>query len=113
MQEDKKLKFTFLITERDKATKVTKFLKEKGFDKYFLFYAKGSASSTILEYLGVGESEKEVIIYPSNAKDAFSIMSLIKDSEFIKDTIVFRTPVSGISSLKSLEYFLKGVSDDE
>lgn len=110
---EKKLKFTFLITERNLGNKINKFLKENGFDKYFLFYAKGSASSTVLEYLGIGETEKEVIIYPSNEKDALSIMNLIKESDFIKDTMVFRIPVSGISSLKSLEYFLKGVSEDE
>jgi len=110
---EKKLKFTFLITERSLGNKINKYLKEKGFDKYFLFYAKGSASSTVLEYLGIGETEKEVIIYPSNEKDSISIMNLIKGSEYIKDTIVFRVPISGISSFKSLEYFLKGVSEDE
>ena len=107
MQDNKKLKFTFLITQRDLGTKINKFLKEKGFDKYFLFYATGSADSTILEYLGVGETEKEVIVYPSNEKDAVSIMNCIRESEFIKNTIVFRVPVKGISNLKCLNYFLK------
>ena len=107
MKEKKKLKFTFLITERSLGNSISKYLKNKGFDKYFLFYAKGSASSTILEYLGVGETEKEVIVYPSNEKDAEIIMKSIKESEYLKNTIIFRVPVSGISSLKSLEYFLK------
>ena len=113
MENKRKLKLTCLINERSLGNKINKFLKEKGFDKYFLFYAKGSASSTILEYLGIGETEKEVIIYPSNEKDAVSIMEYIKESEFIKSTIVFRVPVKGISSMKSLEYFLEGVSSNE
>ena len=111
--EKKKLKLTFLITERSQGNKINKFLKERGFDKYFLFYAKGSATSNILDYLGIGETEKEVIVYPSSENDALKIMSYIKESEFLKDTIVFRVPVSGISSLKSLEYFLKEVSENE
>lgn len=109
----KKLKFTFLITERNLSNKVTKLLKDNDFDKYFLFYGKGSANSTILEYLGIGETEKEVIIYPSNEDDAKKIMEHIKKSEYIKNTIVFTVPVSGISSLKSLEYFLKEENKDE
>ena len=113
MEEKKKLKFTFLITERSLGNKINKFLKEKGFEKYFLFYAKGSANSNILEYLGVGETDKEVIIYPSNEKDACEIMESIKQSDFIKNTIVFRVPVSGISNAKSLEYFLKEVCENE
>ena len=109
----KKLKFTFLITERTLASKLSKFLKINGFDKYFLFYAKGSATSTILEYLGIGETEKEVLIYPSNEEDAKKIMECIKQSEYIKETIVFRVPICGISSLKSLEYFLKEEKNNE
>lgn len=113
MNVKKKLKFTFLITERSLGNKVNKFLESKGYDKYFSFYAKGSASSAILEYLGVGETEKDVIIYPSNEDDAVKIMDYIKESDFIKKTLVFRVPVSGISSLKSLEYFLKEESNNE
>lgn len=104
---EKKLKLNFIITERSLGSKINKLLKEKGFDKYFLFYAKGSATSNILDYLGIGETEKEVLIYPSNDEDAKSIMDVIKQSDFIKQSIVFRVPVSGISNLKSLQYFLK------
>lgn len=107
MKVEKKLKFTFLITDRILGDKLNKFLATKGFDKYFSFYAKGSATSSILEYLGIGETEKDVIIYPSNEEDALKIMDYIKNSEFINKTIIFRVPVSGISSLKSLQYFLK------
>ena len=79
-----KLKFTFLITERNLGNKLNKFLKEKGFDKYFLFYAKGSATSNILDYLGIGETEKEVIIYPTNEEDSIKLMDYIRESDFLK-----------------------------
>ena len=108
MEKKIKLKLTFLITERNLGNKINKFLKDKGYDKYFLFYAKGSANSNVLDYLGIGETEKEIIVYPSNEEDALNIMNCIKESEFLKETIIFRVPVSGISSLKCLEYFLRG-----
>lgn len=113
MKIEKKLKFTFLITERSLGDKINKYLTSKGFDKYFSFYAKGSATSAILDYLGIGETEKDVIIYPSNENDALKIMNYIKDSDFIKNTIIFRVPIKGISSFKSLEYFLKEEVNNE
>ena len=113
MAVNKKMKFTFLITERKLGGKINKFLKEKGFDKYFLFYGKGSASSSVLEYLGIGETEKEVIVYPSNEEDAIAIMNHIKESDFIKKTIIFRVPIKGISNLKSLNYFFKEANKNE
>ncbi len=109
----KKLKFTILITKRSLSEKLVKSLKEKGHNDYFLFYAKGSASSTILEYLGIGETEKDVIIYPGGEKKSIELMEYIKNSEFIKSTLAFRVPVAGISSLKSLEYYLKEETNNE
>ena len=109
----KKLKFTFVITNRDIEKKIIKHLKKSGFEKYFLFYGKGSANSVLLEYLGMGETEKVVLVYPSNEDDSKRIMESINNSEYLKYTIAFRTPVKGISSKKSLDYFLKEVVTNE
>ncbi len=113
MKVEKKLKFTFLITDRDEVNKIINYLKEKGIDNYFSFYGKGSASSSLLEYLGIGEVEKDILIYPSNESDACLIMESLKNSDHLKNTIVFRVPVKGISSMKSLNYLLKEEEDDE
>lgn len=107
MKSDKKLKFTFLITERNLGVKITAYLKNHGIDKNFLFYAKGSASSALLDYLGIGESEREVIVYPTGEDDAKLIMDSLKNSEYLKRTIVFRVPVKGISNAHFLDYFLR------
>ncbi len=109
----KKLKFNFIITDRSLESKLIKFLKKQGYDKYFLFYGKGSASSVLLDYLGIGETEKVVLVYPGNEDDSKKVMELIKHSEYLKQTIVFRVPIKGISSKKSLDYFLKEVASDE
>ncbi len=113
MDSKKKLKFTFIICNRDKESKLISFLKKKGYEKYFLFYAKGSASSEILEYLGLGETEKTVIVYPSSEKKALSLMQIIKESDYLKHVLAFRSPIKGISSKKSLDYFLKEVGENE
>ena len=108
-----KLKFNFIISNREIENKLIKFLKKNGYEKYFLFYGKGSASSVLLDYLGIGETEKVVLVYPSNEEDSKKIMTLIKESEFLKQSIVFRSPIKGISSKKSLDYFLKEVVVNE
>ena len=77
------------------------------YNDYFSFYAKGSASIAILDFLGIGETEHNVIVYPNNEKDSKVMMEMIANSEFLKDVIAFRVPVKGISSLKILNYFLK------
>lgn len=109
----KKLKLTFILVNREISGKLIKYLTKKGYSNYFLFYGKGSASSTILDYLGIGETENNVIVYPSGEEEAISIMNHVKESEFLKHAIVFRVPVKGISSAKSLNYLLKGVSNHE
>ena len=109
MKVEKKLKLNFIIIDRNYENKITKFLKKNGFDKYFLFYGKGSASSDILDYLGIGESEKVVLVYPSNESDATMLFKIIENSEYLKHVLAFRCPVKGISSKKSLDYFLKEV----
>ena len=73
MKGNRKLKFNFIILDRNIENKFMKFLKKNGYDKYFLFYAKGSANSALLEYLGIGESEKEVIVIPSNESDSIKL----------------------------------------
>ena len=113
MKVKKKLKFTFLITKRDLGMKITEFLKNKGIEHYFSFYGKGSANTALLDYLGIGESEKDIIIYPTSEEEAILIMDSIKNSEYFKNTIAFRVPVKGVSSLNILNYFLKEEKENE
>lgn len=107
MKKQKKLKLMFLITNKELVNKVTDYLKSKGIETYFTFYGKGSASVSVLEYLGIGESEKSIIVYPSSEVESNIIMESIQNSEYLKNTIAFKVPVKGISSINILNYFLK------
>ena len=113
MKVAKKLKFTFLIVKRDASSKVVNYLKNLGLENYFSFYGKGSASVAILDYLGIGERENNVIVYPSSEEDALLIMDGLKNSEYLKDVIAFRVPVKGISSMSVLNHFLKEDAENE
>ena len=107
MKVNKKLKLAILITNRDLGIKLTNFLRTKGIENYFSFYGKGSASLALLDYLGIGESEKDIIVYPSNEDDSKLIMESIRNSEYLKNTIAFVIPVKGISNVNILKHLLK------
>ena len=107
MKIEKKLKFTFMIVKREISSKVVNFLKTKGIENYFSFYGKGSASSAILDYLGIGEVHNNIIIYPAGEEESVLLMESLKNSEYFKDIIAFRIPVKGISSITALNYLLK------
>lgn len=113
MKVKKKLKFTFLIVNRDASNKVVNYLSDAGFRDCFSFYGKGSASVAILDYLGIGETENNVIVYPSNEEEALLLMESIRNSEYLKDIIAFRVPVKGISSMNALNYFLREGDSNE
>ena len=113
MKIEKKLKFNFIIMDRMLESKFIKFLKNHGYVKYFMFYGKGSASSDILDYLGMAESEKVILVYPTNEKDSYKLFEIIENSEYLKHCLAFKCPIKGISSKKSLDYFLKGVISHE
>ena len=107
--EKKKLKFTFMLVNRNVDEKFIKYISKYGYKEYFLFYGKGSASSAILDYLGLGERENTILVVPSNEDDAVKLLDIISKSEYLKDIIAFRVPIKGISSKKSLDYLLKEV----
>ena len=113
MRVDKKLKFTFLIIKREVSNKVVNYLNNLGVVDYFSFYGKGSASVAILDYLGIGESENNIIIYPSNEEDSKKIMNSLKESDLLKDVMAFRVPIKGISNINALNYFLKEDKENE
>ena len=107
MHIKKKLKLTLMLVKRDMAGKITDFLGSLGYKDYFSTYGKGSASLAILDYLGIGETENALLIYPSNEEDAQTIMNHIRTSEYLKYIIAFRVPVKGISRMTALKHFLK------
>ena len=113
MEEKKKLKFNFMIVNRNIDQKFIKYLSKFGFKEYFLFYGTGSASSAILDYLGIGETENTILVIPASEKASLKLFEIIKNSEYLKDVIAFKVPIKGISSKKSLDYLLKEVGSYE
>ena len=60
-----------------------------------------------MDYLGIGETENNIIIIPSGEKEASAIIETGKNSEYLKYIIAFVVPVKAISNLEALNYFLR------
>ena len=87
MEDKKKLKFNFMIVNRNVDKKFIKYIAKYGFREYFFFYGTGSASSAILDYLGMGETEHAIMVIPASEKASLKLFEIIKNSEYLKDVI--------------------------
>ena len=94
------IKLMITIVDRGKRDKVIKIYNEEHIDFHFLCFGLGTASSELLDYLGIGETKKDVIL---------SLVPDIKVDEMQKTLakklsltsagkgIVFTLPLSGLS----------------
>jgi nitrogen regulatory protein PII len=90
------------IVDRGKADKVTHILNEQNIHYHFVSLGHGTASSDILDYLGIGETEKDLVIsvIPEyKVPAAFNALSEKMKLKYPGMGIAFTLPLSGISSL--------------
>lgn len=99
-----KMKVLFTIVDYSLGEEVTEIYKKHRLPLHVLTHGHGSVSSELLDYLGLGEQKKIIIISiipESKIKDIFDV--LIKQMHFNKQGvgIAFTLPVSSISSFIS------------
>ncbi len=103
------MKLLFVICDRNLTRKVRKTLKEENIDHHMSFYGKGTADSGILSYLGLKETEKEVILTVIESKKTSDILARLGAYDFIKNqgAVAFTVPIDGISK-HALKLFRTG-----
>lgn len=62
IKEQKSLEVIITIVDRGKGNRVTELFNEQGFYNNIVCLGRGTATSEILDYLGLGETEKDVVI---------------------------------------------------
>lgn len=104
------------IAERKQSEKYLAYFKDKNISLSLGMYGRGTASKEMLEYLGLGSSEKCVI---------FSFMTMEKSKSILKDLekkmnmrrvgvgLSFTIPISAIDGKKSLELLVGDISKEE
>ncbi|MEA5096082.1 MAG: hypothetical protein VB128_14110 [Sedimentibacter saalensis] len=110
----KRIKVLITIVDRGKGIKVTELLNEENVMYNIIALATGTARSEILDYLGLGSTEKDLVISIIHEEDVKSVMNLLKEKMQLKEPgngIAFTIPISSVDSSISLDYIcsiLKG-----
>lgn len=103
----KKIKVLITIVDRGKGIKVTELLNEENVIYNLISLATGTAKSEILDYLGLGQTEKDLVISIVHEDDVKNIMNQLKEKMQLKEPgngIAFTIPISSVDSSLSLEY---------
>ena len=105
------LKFLVIIIDRNKSDKIVELLKSSDANCINVIRGTGTAKSEILEILGIGNTEKSVIISTVLANNLGAIYKKLKSDEFNimakGNGIAFTIPISSVGGPASL-YILCG-----
>ncbi len=109
MEEQKYLKLIITIVERGKGKNIASMYRKAGVVYHFCALGKGTARSELLDYLGIGETEKEVLFSIAEPEALAPIwQKLNSDFHFDKPGhgIAFTIPIASIGGKLTLNYVL-------
>lgn len=99
------------VTDRNFTKKFTSFYSEHGLNVSAITVGSGTAASEILDYLGLGGSEKSVLFHVI-AEEKWNVVKKALQTKIKIDMpgtgIVFLIPLSSIGGKKALRYLLSG-----
>jgi len=105
--EAKKIKLMITIVDRGKGEKLTETFRENCSMFNLISLGKGTAKSEILDYLGLGQTEKDIVISLVPEEQVQSIMSILREKMHLKDPgngVAFTIPIGSVDSAIALEY---------
>jgi hypothetical protein len=110
MEAKSKLHMLFIIVDRNKGSKITDLLDDRGMNFHVIFLGRGTANSEILEYLGFGETEKDVVCSIIKEELIDDVFTILKDDFKIENPtngVAFTVPINSIGGLDTFKQFIK------
>ena len=107
----KRMKLLFTIGDRGKGEKVAEVCRERGVYFNLICLGRGTANSDILNYLGIGETDKDIVLSSVVEEEVDEILRvLVDDMEFSKPGkgIAFTVPIGSVGGPTTLQ-FLSGM----
>src|SRR5690606_34629315 len=98
------IKLLVTIVDRGQGNKVVKLNEKEHVHVQFVFLGHGTASSEILDYLGLGETEKDVVVGLVPEAKITDVLTTLRDKMQLNvpgKGIAFTMPLSGISGIVS------------
>lgn len=102
----KKIKMLVTIIDRGKGEKLAEMFREENIVYNLIALGKGTAKSEILDYLGLGQTEKDIVISVVQEYDVPKIMDKLKEKMQLKKPgsgIAFTVPINSVDSALALE----------
>lgn len=102
-----RIKLFITIVDRGKATKIVEKYKANDIHFNLICLAHGTADSDILDYLGLGEKDKDFILSIVKESQIEKIMYLLKTEMKLKEAghgIAFTIPIDSVGGPKTLAY---------
>lgn len=102
-----KLKLLVTIIDRKMGKKLVEMYKSEMLIHNMLLMGRGTAESDLLDLLGLGETEKYVILTPITDKKLPQVLKRIKEEMKIEKAghgIAFTVPVASVGGVKTFEY---------
>lgn len=109
-----KIKALVTIIDRGKAEEITEMYREQSIMYNMILLGSGTAKSEILDYLGLGRTEKDIIISVAPEKSVKPIIKILKEKFHLDkpgNGIAFSIPISSVDSALSLEYICSLIGD--
>jgi uncharacterized protein YaaQ len=103
------MKLLFIIVDRGYSQNVLELIESLNYSLEIVCYGKGTANSEMLDYFGLGESEKEVIIsvvQENQVQNIFEVLSTKSEFSQHGGAVAFTISISSIgkSTLEFIKY---------
>lgn len=109
-----KIKMLVTIIDRGKGEKLAEMFREENIVYNLIALGKGTAKSDILDYLGLGQTEKDIVLSVVQVQDVPKIMDKLKEKMQLKkpgNGIAFTIPINSVDSALALE-IISSMKDD-
>lgn len=108
MADKKEIKLIMTFAERGKGSVLAKYYAEQGVTCSYQCMGRGTASSDLLDVLGLGTAEKDILISYATADNAIRLLKKLdaeaQGEEFGKG-LVFDMPLTGLNNLMAAVLF--------
>ncbi len=112
----KNIKLFVTIVNRGNGEKVTEMFRENEVMFNIIALGKGTAKSDILNYLGLGETEKDIVLSVIQEDKISFIIKNLKERFNLKEPgngVAFSIPISSVDSSAALELISSIVNNEK
>lgn len=109
------LVYMFTIVDRDMTETYTDFFFNEGVHMCLQTICRGTANDEILDYLGLGESEKEILFATMKKEKADRILETLSSNLHLKKPgtgVAFTVPILSVCGSTSLNYLSGKLGND-